>query len=228
MLRGTIFSVSRDYPKEIVEARRRLTPRFKSQRENRNNKASIEYAAKLIVNGKVIADEFADWYPALERDRCHLASNINSILSSRPSETEFQRSPGNSRNSCNIQVEVINIPAKPAAQCESENRVAPAQAQQTRSYSQVVSSGARQQLGIGTTAVTTCVNIRTTNTTTNTPTLITNVPRYAPTRAGNQTPQRTTTTFGSNTTNTTRCVQSDNNAGDNGIAARDQPTYLQL
>ena len=227
MLRGTNFSVSRDYPKEIVAARRRLMPRFKAERENRNNKVSIEYPAKLIVNGKVIADEFADWYPALERDRCHLASNINSILSSRPSETELYRSQDNSYNNGNIQAELINIPGRPTAQCESESRVAPAQPQLIRSYSQVVSSGARQQPGIGTTTVTTCVNAQTTNT----PTLITNVPRYAPTGAGGQTAQRTTTfvtTMGSNTTNTTRSVQSDNNAGDNGIAARDQPTYLQL
>ena len=34
--------------------------------------------------------------------------------------------------------------------------------------------------------------------------------------------------MGSSATNTTRSVQSDNNAGDNDIAAHKQPTYLQL
>ena len=85
MLRGTIFSVSVVHPKEIVAARRSLMPHFKAERENRNNKISIEYPATLIVTGKVIADDLADWYPVLECDRCHLSNTLNNISSSRPS-----------------------------------------------------------------------------------------------------------------------------------------------
>ena len=38
MLKATNFSVSRDYPKEILSARKRLIPRFKLERQNKNNK----------------------------------------------------------------------------------------------------------------------------------------------------------------------------------------------
>lgn len=64
MLRTTGYSVSRDHPKEILSARHRLLPQFKTERQNRNNKVSIEYPAKLVINGRVIADEFPDWYTA--------------------------------------------------------------------------------------------------------------------------------------------------------------------
>ena len=69
MLRNTSFSVSRDYPKELVSARQRLLPQFKMERQNRNNKVSIVYPAKLMVNGRVIADELPDWYSVLSQDR---------------------------------------------------------------------------------------------------------------------------------------------------------------
>lgn len=38
MLKGSGFSVTKDYPKEIVAARQRLLPLFKAERQNRSNK----------------------------------------------------------------------------------------------------------------------------------------------------------------------------------------------
>ena len=69
MLRTTSNSVSRDYPKEILSARQRLLPQYKTERQNRNNKVTTEYPAKLVVNGRVVADEFPDWYTVLSQDR---------------------------------------------------------------------------------------------------------------------------------------------------------------
>ena len=61
-LAGTLLSVNRDYPAEIVEARRSLYPMYKDWRDqNRYNKVSIQYPAKLIVNGQVKHDMFPDW-----------------------------------------------------------------------------------------------------------------------------------------------------------------------
>ena len=47
MLKGTHFSVTRDYPKEIVEARKGLMPLYREQRQIRGNKVSLEFPAKL-------------------------------------------------------------------------------------------------------------------------------------------------------------------------------------
>ena len=65
MLNKSGFSVTRDYPKEIVAARHRLLPRFKAERLNFNNKVYLEYPAKLIINNKVVADEFPEWHSLL-------------------------------------------------------------------------------------------------------------------------------------------------------------------
>ena len=43
MLKGSGFSVTKDYPKEIVAARQRLLPLFKAERQNRNNKVSLDH-----------------------------------------------------------------------------------------------------------------------------------------------------------------------------------------
>ena len=61
-LAGTLLSVNRDYPTEIIEARRALYPMYKDWRDqNRYNKVSIQYPAKLIVNGQIKHDMFPDW-----------------------------------------------------------------------------------------------------------------------------------------------------------------------
>ena len=49
-------------------------PRVKTERQNARNKVSIEYPAKILVNGRVIADEFPDWHYTLGQDRCKLTN----------------------------------------------------------------------------------------------------------------------------------------------------------
>ena len=88
MLKGSGFSVTKDYPKEIVAARQRLLPLFKAERQNRNNKVSLEYPARLVVNGRVIKDEFPDWYQVLEYDRYKLACGDYSLPMDRPRQNQ--------------------------------------------------------------------------------------------------------------------------------------------
>ena len=60
-LKVILLSVNRDYPIEITEARRDLYPMYKDWRDqNRYNKVSIQYPAKLIVNGEIKHDIFPD------------------------------------------------------------------------------------------------------------------------------------------------------------------------
>ena len=60
-LKGKSFSINRDYPMEITNARRTLWPQFKSARAHPTNRVSIVYPAKLLVNGRVACDMFPDW-----------------------------------------------------------------------------------------------------------------------------------------------------------------------
>ena len=76
MLRGKPFSVTRDYPLEIVKARRTLMPQYIKEKQNRQNKVSNEYPARLIVNGKTVSDAFPDWYTVLQQDRYEIATTL--------------------------------------------------------------------------------------------------------------------------------------------------------
>jgi hypothetical protein len=68
-LKGTKFGINRDYPREIVVARSKLWPLYKKEKANKRNKVHIGYPAKLIVNKKVIKDEFPEWQTIMQMSR---------------------------------------------------------------------------------------------------------------------------------------------------------------
>ena len=74
MLKNTPFSVGFDLPKEINEARKKLWAELKSIRSTQPRvKFQILYPAKLIVEGKLVRDEFPDWGNALYTCRSRTA-----------------------------------------------------------------------------------------------------------------------------------------------------------
>ena len=69
-LRNTEFGINRDYPREIIEARYKFWPMYKKARgENPKGTVYIGYPAKLIINKRVVADEFPDWRNVLRGSR---------------------------------------------------------------------------------------------------------------------------------------------------------------
>ena len=70
MLRNTQYSVAYDLPKEINDARKTLWQELKAIKSRQPRaKAHIVYPAKLIVDGKVVRDEFPDWNDAMRCSR---------------------------------------------------------------------------------------------------------------------------------------------------------------
>lgn len=68
LLKSTPFSVGYDLPKEINEARKKLWVELKSIKNSKPSaKYQILYPAKLIVDGKLVRDEFPDWGDVLHR-----------------------------------------------------------------------------------------------------------------------------------------------------------------
>lgn len=69
-LKDTQFGIHRDYPKEILNARSSLWPSYKQAKAN-NPRAdvSIGYPAKLLINGRVVADKFPNWREVLRGSR---------------------------------------------------------------------------------------------------------------------------------------------------------------
>lgn len=73
-LKNTNLGIHRDYPKEVVNARARLWPLYKSEKTNNPRaKVYIGFPAKVVVNGRVIENLFPDWYQVLRGSRVYEA-----------------------------------------------------------------------------------------------------------------------------------------------------------
>ena len=68
LLKNSRFGIDRDYPKEIAAARQVLWPRFKELRSQSKN-VSLQYPARLVLNGRVIEDALPDWFEVLKASR---------------------------------------------------------------------------------------------------------------------------------------------------------------
>ena len=61
-LKGTHYSVNRDYPQEIVDARKSLWSEYKRIRQDHpNDKVTLAYPAKIVMNGSIMKDAFPHW-----------------------------------------------------------------------------------------------------------------------------------------------------------------------
>ena len=100
-------------------------PRYRIEGQN-GHKVSIEYRAKFVVNGRIVADEFPDWYQTLEYDRYQLACgnypSPNRPQNSSGAQTSKSTSQGDYRGT------ITSRPVKPPV-----------------SYAQVVDCAAQQQ-----------------------------------------------------------------------------------
>ena len=72
-LSNTNYGINKDFPKEITEARSKLWPLYKTERQ-RNPRGSvyIGFPAKLVVGKRVVEDLFPDWYTVIRGSRCSL------------------------------------------------------------------------------------------------------------------------------------------------------------
>lgn len=69
-LKGTPYVIDRDLPKEIVAARKRIWPKFKQAKAAQPQaKVSIQFPARLVVNGVTTMNEFPDWFEYMKGDR---------------------------------------------------------------------------------------------------------------------------------------------------------------
>lgn len=87
-LKSSGFGINRDLPKEILDARKPLWVKFKSEKANSPGaKLTIAYPAKLIKNGQVIADALPEWNGMMSKSRLD-NSNIEYLdqQSSLPSD----------------------------------------------------------------------------------------------------------------------------------------------
>lgn len=69
-LKGTPYGINRDYPKEIADARRDLYKELKQiKRDEPEADVTLQYPAKLIVDGSVRTDRFPKWRETMKKSR---------------------------------------------------------------------------------------------------------------------------------------------------------------
>jgi hypothetical protein len=110
-------SIDFDFPKEVQDARTRLWPKFKQYSSlNWHSKVRIVYPAKLIVDGRVLHDEFPEWNACVCGKRLQMIDNIEQQPDRRQSTT-FQ-------NRLNVQGQnALPMPDYRAEQNSSMNTV---------------------------------------------------------------------------------------------------------
>lgn len=69
-LKNSPYGINRDYPQEIIEARKPLLQEKRTLKQAYpDSHISIQYPAKLIRDGRVVKDMFPDWYKIMKSDR---------------------------------------------------------------------------------------------------------------------------------------------------------------
>ena len=116
-LKGTPFGISRDYPPEIT--RQELWPRFKEAREDRFNRVTIGYPAKLIVNGAIICDLFPDWDAVMKGSRIPVPRYASAQTRLQDSRTQDNISRPTSYAAAAADCPIINT-----RQCDSQEKEA--------------------------------------------------------------------------------------------------------
>jgi len=108
---GSRYGIDRDYPKEIAMARKRLWEHQKSSYKSGEN-VKIVFPAKLIVNGRCVADEFPDWQEILSKDRLQFVNQVPSSRNVYSIDTDIGQSsvvPNSSTTIPVIQSEQISV-----------------------------------------------------------------------------------------------------------------------
>ncbi|MES9902848.1 MAG: hypothetical protein ABW168_09205 [Sedimenticola sp.] len=95
MLKNKPYSISRDFPHEIVNARKILWPQYKELRSRYNGaqgqSVNIVYPAKLVHNGKVINDMFPQWDEYMRRSRVNYKQLIEQSQTQSRSRTNVPK-----------------------------------------------------------------------------------------------------------------------------------------
>lgn len=75
-LKNTSYSINKDFPQEITNARKNLWAEYKTlKQQNLDKKVSLVYPAKIIVNGRVVRDAFPLWDTIMAGSRVNHSTN---------------------------------------------------------------------------------------------------------------------------------------------------------
>lgn len=99
LLKDTKFSINRDFPKEIADARHALWPKYKQLRnQHPDSKISLVYPAKIIKDGRVYADMFPKWNLILSGSRLPVEKPVYTMSQTFHARDHSENKPNNERS----------------------------------------------------------------------------------------------------------------------------------
>ena len=109
LLRGTNYSINKDFPQEITTARKSIWGEYKDLR-NRfpDSRVSIVYPAKIVKDGKVVRDAFPNWSAIMTGDRVCQNTRNTRIDVNKADDYSSHVSPHSTSARPNTQVEASN------------------------------------------------------------------------------------------------------------------------
>ena len=110
-LKETAFGVSRDYSQELINARKPLHAEMKTLKSKfPRAKISMQYPAKLIIDGRVHQDMFPRWREYMKCDRLH-NKDSGKVQTSDPSVQDNELSHAQSAEHISVFMETEAYPS---------------------------------------------------------------------------------------------------------------------
>lgn len=91
-LAGSSYSINRDFPPEITNARRQLWSEYKTlKRDNPDKKVGLVYPCKILMNGRVVRDAFPLWDRIMQGSRIAKVDNQACTPRDTPPQNVFDK-----------------------------------------------------------------------------------------------------------------------------------------
>ena len=96
-LKGSNYSINKDFPPEIASARKTLWPTFKSIKQRYpDSRTVLAYPAKVIRDGDVVLDRFPDWDDVMNHSNISKQKTADSLSRARSNTPDKQNESMNS------------------------------------------------------------------------------------------------------------------------------------
>lgn len=125
-LKDTTYSINRDFPREIAQARKSIWGQYKDlKRQYPENRIRIVYPAKLIKDGITVADKFPMWNKIMSGDRVPSSKtqsmNNGNQISHAPRENSALQNQNNGRRNVSPCDSTLQQPSYAAAAVSGPN-----------------------------------------------------------------------------------------------------------
>ena len=150
-LKGSDISINRDFPKEIVAARKSLWKEYKDLKADYpQSKVSLVYPAKIKKDGRVIADRFPLWHDIMSGSRIAVPQRPRSnAANDRGSRAQSNFCPSQTASADGMQTDPLIAHVPPAVNTDNASSDSPPRSNFERRQSRSPNRRARTRTSSG-------------------------------------------------------------------------------